>query len=171
MLGRNITKNIKIIYKRGIILLTIIIALAAIGYLVYINTFHMRTTINYKNSTADSTISNVQIIRKMADTINPEKEKYYTTKENSGGYKVRHVAMYGSYTYKFDIDVDGKIITPEITIMKTNNQEFYDVSIDLVVVPEIDSYTAEISVTVNGGHQSWKIEDIKNNKIAVQYGP
>lgn len=158
--------------KQIILILLLIFVFLVIGFIVYLNMMSMSTTINFRNKKeANTNISNVKITYEDGRVINPISESSYIKEDNDGVYKVIHRAGYGLYTYTFDVDIDGKIITPEINIFKTNQQDKYDVEIGFVVVPEGSIYTACITVSVNGSSMYQQIEDIENKPISIQYGP
>lgn len=164
---KSVNKN-----KKIALILILIFAFLVIGFIVYLNTMSMSTTIKFRNKKkANTNISNVKITYEDGRVINPIIESSYIKEDNDGVYKVIHRAGYGLYTYTFDVDIDGKIITPEIKIFKTNQQDKYDVEIGFVVVPEGSIYTACISLSVNGSSMYQEIEDIENNEVVVQFGP
>lgn len=155
--------------KKIILTLILLFAFLVIGFIVYLNMMSMSTTIHFRNKTMkDTNISNVKLISDLGKPASKMYENYYVKKDNDGVYTAIHRAGYGNYTYSFDVDLGDKIITPKISVFKTNWQDKYDVEIDFVVTLE---GSACITVCVNGSEMYQEIEDIENNEVVVQFGP
>lgn len=101
-----------------------------------------------------------------------ESGKIYDFENKSYLYHSSYI--YGQYNYTFNLDVDGKIITPTICIFKTNNWEHTNVKIDIQVnKTAIDGqtiYDAIVKVIYNGHETEEQFEDIMNNEIYVKTG-
>lgn len=146
----------------------LVLLLSAIGICCYMG--HTSVKIKYQNKSNDNTnILNVRCLYEQTEEIDISTGKFTVDKNQFGIYKTRHSSKkYGLYTYSFDVEVDGNIISPQINIMKTDWKDNYYVEIDFVVD---STTTATLSVSVNGVTRTETFEDIQNTDIALQCGP
>lgn len=159
-------KNKKIV-KVLIIVISIIILFGIAENILFCFMCSMTTTIDYINEADNSNkISNVHCTGCDGKLPWINYGYYKVNNDNHGEYIVRHAAVYDYYFYTFDVEVNGKTITPEIGIFKTNTWDVNSNSIRMVVYQVGDTYTAEITVWGD----TTIIEDIENNKISIKTG-
>lgn len=152
-----------------ILLVAFAMLLAAIG--VYFNMGHTSLEITYLNKANEgANVSNVRCTYELSNAVDLSSGKYKIKENKFGNYQVYHSSSaYGLYTYTFDIEVDGKTLSPRIAVLKTDWKDKYDIDINFMV----DSSAAEanVVVTVNGMKTSKTFEDIQNSDIFMQVGP
>ena len=149
-------------------LVFLVLLLSAIGVYCYMG--HTSVEIKYQNKLNDNTnILNARCLHEQTEEIDISNGKFNAGENQFGIYKTRHSSKsYGLYTYSFDVEVDGNIISPQINIVKTDWKANYDVKIDFVVD---STTTATLSVSVNGVTRTETFEDIQNTDITLQFGP
>lgn len=154
--------------NRILMLVFLVLLLSAIGVYCYMG--HTSVEIKYQNKSNDNTnILNARCLYEQTEEIDISNGKFNAGENQFGIYKTRHSSKkYGLYTYSFDAEVDGNIISPQINIVKTDWKANYDVKIDFVVD---STTTATLSVSVNGVTRTETFEDIQNTDITLHFGP
>lgn len=152
-----------------VMLVVLVLLLSAIGVYCYMG--HTSVEIKYQNKSNDNTnIINVRCLYELTEEIDISNGKFATGENEFGIYKTKHSSKkYGLYTYSFDVEVDGNIISPQIKIVKTDWKDNYNVEIEFVV--DSTATTATLSVSVNGVKMTESFEDIQNTDVILQVGP
>ncbi|MCQ2080334.1 MAG: hypothetical protein MJZ11_12935 [Lachnospiraceae bacterium] len=152
-----------------VMLVFLVLLLSAIGFYCYVG--HTNVEIKYQNKSKDNTnILNVRCLYELTEEIDISTGEFATSENEFGIYKTKHSSKkYGLYTYSFDVEVNGNIISPQILIVKTDWKANYDVEIEFVV--DSTATTSTLSVSVNGVKRTETFEDIQNTDITLQVGP
>ena len=158
--------------KKNIIILCVLFFTVLLGVLIFNIVGHTSLKISYFNKEHPGTnISNVRCTYEMGRSVKLPKGRYSTKDDKWGIYSVNHSsAAYGLYTYTFDMEINGKIVSPQVDIMKTNWQDHCDIDIEIVVgFPEEDnSFCVTLYVDGMEIHEDFHV--IENNDIHIQGG-
>lgn len=158
--------------KKNIIILCVLFFTVLLGVLIFNIVGHTSLKISYFNKEHPGTnISNVRCTYEMGRSVKLPKGRYSTKDDKWGIYSVNHSsAAYGLYTYTFDMEINGKIVSPQVDIMKTNWQDYCDIDIEIVVgFPEEDNSFC-VTLYVDGMEIHEEFHDIENNDIHIQGG-
>lgn len=154
--------------KKNIIILCVLFFTVLLGVLIFNIVGHTSLKISYFNKEHPGTnISNVRCTYEMGRSVKLPKGRYSTKDDKWGIYSVNHSsAAYGLYTYTFDMEINGKIVSPQIAIMKTNWQDHCNVDL-VIVVGAPDEDAVDVTLYVNGMEIHKEFLDVENNGIYI----
>ena len=152
--------------KRRLIILLIGVCIGVFAYF-YIGHTQLRII------TTNCKLSNVRCSRDNIDAIDVSVGRYGKRSDNNiNTYSCYHSSLnYGLYFYTFDLEVNGKVITPEIRVFHTQSGEHTGTLIKVDVIKNGDRYDANVFVQMNNLSIQQSFEDIENQPIELQLGP
>lgn len=154
--------------KKNIIIILVLLFIVCLGVLLFNYIGHTSLKISYFNKMHHGAkISNVRCEYENAQKVKMLPGKYSIKDDKWVIYKVNHSSTaYGLYTYSFDMEINGKIVSPQIAIMKTNWQDHCNVDLVLVVgAPDEDA--VDVTLYVNGMEIHKEFLDVENNGIYI----